>query len=813
MTRTELFVRRPFTSTICWGALLPLLLACSGEAEDAPFLPCGTERMAVGEAPVFLGITPWPGGVIPYSYDSAVGGPENVSGTTQFAIRDKMNSWTSATHGRIVFVHDPGNAERAIIYPPPPGPCSSGLGWDQTPGVQWSAFGNAGCPLAHEIGHLIGFAHEQARLDKDHYVRVTEPPILAGNDDSANLGPFDYDSTMLYEGIEKTDGTFVGPHGIVPTAQDAADVVEMYANEVGSWKRATTMGKDVGALVPLSYEIVPGVTIKTGSSPAVARSSTSMFVFVRGSNDIVYYNSSTALGKPAWFLWTAIGSSTTVNSDPSATWHNGQVIVAARRSDGNVYYATQNSGFVWTSAGKPSSVSVSSAPVIVSSGSNQWDLLIRGSDNALWHRRRVGGSWAASWQSRGGNLRGTPAAVSRFADNLEVFSNSPSLNLMQVTASGSSWGTWAALPNQPCCLDADSGPAVATINSGRLDVVVRSTDDRFWWKRWDQLTGWTAYSPIGASATSNPTAAASGTSRIDTFFVKDGFGLWYKQRPPFRAKGDFDGDGRGDYACFRPSTTSWIVKLRSGGSNLTFPSGSGYTAAVPEDFDNDGKTDPVVFRPTTGEWRITRSAAGGNQTVVWGRFADYRLGGDYTGDGRADYVAFTANGGLWNVRGSSPWPATGFFAPPGPDPIVWGQTADIPVPGDYDGDAITDIAVWRPSEGRWYLRRSALGPFDVQWGVSTDKPVPGDYDGDGKTDVTVFRASDNTWRTFTSSSGATVITAFGTSTDRLVPKDYDGDGKTDLAYFRPSTGVWTFRPSSGGSDVSVTHCTSSDVVF
>ncbi len=63
--------------------------------------------------------------------------------------------------------------------------------------------------------------------------------------------------------------------------------------------------------------------------------------------------------------------------------------------------------------------------------------------------------------------------------------------------------------------------------------------------------------------------------------------------------------------------------------------------------------------------------------------------------------------------------------------IAFGDGNDIPQPADFDGDGKAELAVFRPSNGTWYVLNLATNQFSsAQFGASTDIPVVGDYNGD-----------------------------------------------------------------------------------
>jgi FG-GAP repeat len=234
--------------------------------------------------------------------------------------------------------------------------------------------------------------------------------------------------------------------------------------------------------------------------------------------------------------------------------------------------------------------------------------------------------------------------------------------------------------------------------------------------------------------------------------------------------------GANNIGVWLPTTGQWIP---FGGAAVTF--GAPFDdAPVPADYNNDGITNLGVFRPLTGQWFVGEP---GGFIVTFGNGS----AGDLPAPG--DYVT----AGL-DIIGIYRQPTAQWFVPAFVDGFRMGTgQTDIPVVGDYDGDGKADMAQVGPDPSMggsllWRYRRSSDGTIvSANWGgvFEHDIPVQGDFNGDGRTDLAVFRPLTGQW--FVAGFAPAI---FGLPTDVPVPADYNGDGVTEIAVFRPMTGEW-----------------------
>ena len=215
------------------------------------------------------------------------------------------------------------------------------------------------------------------------------------------------------------------------------------------------------------------------------------------------------------------------------------------------------------------------------------------------------------------------------------------------------------------------------------------------------------------------------------------------------------------------------------------------------DFDGNGQEGVQglpSWDPRSGLWFSSNQGDG----PVWGTWGDIPTPGNFNGDANDDYAVFRPSTGTWFVACSCPGPLICLTCP-GPGntlTVVWGQAGDIPVPADFDKDGTTDYGVWRPSNGAWYVRSGASGATlvnGVVWGQFGDCPMAANLTVQGASPMTlnVFRPSNGVWyqgASFTGTGG--IAFAFGAYGDIPFAPDLDGDGDGDEVVFRPSTATW-----------------------
>jgi hypothetical protein len=280
--------------------------------------------------------------------------------------------------------------------------------------------------------------------------------------------------------------------------------------------------------------------------------------------------------------------------------------------------------------------------------------------------------------------------------------------------------------------------------------------------------------------------------------------------PTSVAVGDFNGDGKLDFATANHTGNSVSVFLGKGDgtfqSPVTYSPGSYPIFITAADINNDGKTDLVLSYASNGS---TVAVLLGNGDGTFQAPRTYSVGaspqavavGDFNGDGNLDIA--TANESSNNISvllGNG----DGTF-----QPQVTYPTGALPVSiaaGDFNGDGKLDLVVANMSGNSIsVLLGNGDGTFQTgvaySVGASPSGVAVGDFNGDGKLDLITSNNNASTISFLLGNGDGTFQTsvpyAVGNGPQNVAIGDFNGDGNLDIAAVNMSAGTLSVLLGNG----------------
>ncbi len=210
------------------------------------------------------------------------------------------------------------------------------------------------------------------------------------------------------------------------------------------------------------------------------------------------------------------------------------------------------------------------------------------------------------------------------------------------------------------------------------------------------------------------------------------------------------------------------------------PGGPYALAAFPD-------ADSVALVDTSqGLWHL-RMPDGSERVFYFGDPGDSPIMGDWDCDGIDTPGMYRRSDGFVYLRNSNTQGVADLR-------FFFGNPGDLPLAGDWDGDGCDTVSIYRPSQSRVFVI-DALGTgggglgaatTDFVFGNPGDAPFAGDFDGDGVDTVGLYREPTGFvyFRNTLTTGTADAEFFYGDPGDRIIAGDWTADGVDTVGIFR-----------------------------
>lgn len=312
---------------------------------------------------------------------------------------------------------------------------------------------------------------------------------------------------------------------------------------------------DAGGTYALTYDVVlapdEDVAERFAAPVAIAPAASHLEILVRGTDHGLLRKEWTgAAWQPSKLGWSPLGG--VISGRAAVVSHAGTLEVFALGSDNAIWHkqvtgsAATSSTLGWVPRGD----TLSSGPAAVTSG-DELHVFARAADGTLHWRVRRGDAWDP-WRGLGGEVVGTPRAITSAPGRVDVFVRGTDNDVHVKSRRGETWGDWSQLGGRIRGL-----PAVVSWGPDRRDVVVRGTDDAVYQTSQDGDGAWHPWWPLGGVIVGSPTVASWGPQRLDVFVRGTDGQIFHKAWAPDTSWAPPNWDPIGGQIIGSPVAVSW----------------------------------------------------------------------------------------------------------------------------------------------------------------------------------------------------------------------------------------------------------------